>query len=179
MKYKLIYGGNPIKTIGVLDPDGKSDNPLTSQPYQNIHYDSEKEKNEYNDTYQGFAKFWSNLPMYKQKTKEILDALEKSQVVLITAGTGAGKTVLLPKYLMHIFNYTSKIAVTNPKRIPSEENAKFAALHFDVKLGEQVGFRYRGKKMANDQTNLLYCTDGYLVAKLKGESLLTSRFRCG
>lgn len=159
--------------IGILDPLGKFNNPLTNQPYKNI-YNDPKIINETHNTYSGFATFWSNLPMYKQKTKEILDALIDNQVILITAGTGAGKTVLLPKYLLHIFKYTGKIGITNPKRIPSEENALFAAMHLDVKLGEQVGYRFKGKKKANDETNLLYCTDGYLVAKLKTDNLLST-----
>lgn len=162
-----------MSKIGILDPEAKFNNPLTNEPYKNLYDDPSKPKSEYVGKYIDFAKFWSNLPMYKQKTKEILKALKDNQVVLITAGTGAGKTVLLPKYLLHILNYDKKIAVTNPKKIPSEENANYAAIHLDVKLGEEVGIRYRGKKLDSDKTKLLYCTDGYLVATLNSDPLLS------
>lgn len=169
--YFLLY--SYMSKIGILDPNAKYDNPLTKQPYKNIYDDPNKPKSEYVGKYTDFAKFWSNLPMYKQKTEEILKAFEENQVILITAGTGAGKTVLVPKYLLHVFNYDKKIACTNPKKIPSEENAKYAAIHLDVNLGEEVGIRYRGKKLDSDRTKLLYCTDGYLVATLKSDPLLS------
>ena len=35
-----------------------------------------------------------------------------------------------------MFNYNAKIAMTNPKRLPSYANAIFAAKCLDVKLGE-------------------------------------------
>merc|ERR1711865_369229 len=49
--------------------------------------------------------------------------------------------LLLLSFLM---NYQGRIAITNPKRLPSEENAKFAAKTLDVKLGGAVGVKYRG-----------------------------------
>lgn len=52
------------------------------------------------------------------------------------SGTGSGKTVIIPKYLLHTFGYNAKIAITNPKRLPSYANASFAAKTLDVKLGE-------------------------------------------
>jgi len=58
---------------------------------------------------------WSNLPMYS-KTEETLNTIYDNQVILIVSGTGSGKTVLTPKYVLHCLNYQGKIAITNPKK---------------------------------------------------------------
>ncbi len=54
--------------------------------------------------------------------------------------------IILFLTLLHILDYKGKIAITNPKRIPSLENAKYAAKTLDVKLGTHVGVKYKKSK---------------------------------
>ena len=88
-------------------------------------------------SYKDFGEVWSSLPMYS-KTKEVLETIYNNQVILVISGTGSGKTVLTPKYTLHVLNYNSEIAITNPKKIPSEENAIFAAQCLDVEIGKKL-----------------------------------------
>jgi len=71
--------------IGILDPEGKNNNPLTNEPYS--------------DKYKSLAKKWQSYPVYKEN-KQILKDIENNNVILVISGTGSGKTVLFPKYIM-------------------------------------------------------------------------------
>ena len=45
-----------------------------------------------------------------QKREEAIKVLNDNQVVLIVSGTGSGKTVLTPNFLLHVLNYQGRIA---------------------------------------------------------------------
>lgn len=144
---------NRTDKIGILDPTGIYDNPLTNKPYS--------------ETYRNLAKIWSKFPAYSHPEKIIQD-IKDNNVILVVSGTGSGKTVLFPKYLLHVFNYNCKIAITLPKQINAKSSAEFAAATLDVTIGKEVGYQYRnsGKNTFSTSTKLLYCTDGTLVARL-------------
>jgi len=164
-----LNAANLLKPIGILDPEGLQPNPLTKEPYQNIYAESDGK------TYKDFAREWSQLPMYS-KANETINAIYNNQVVLVISGTGSGKTVLTPKFALHALNYNARIAITNPKRIPTEGNAAWAAKHLDVKLGKEVGIKYRDSKAqyySKEYSKLVYCTDGYILAKLVSDPMLS------
>ena len=156
-----------FEPIGILDPEGKNPNPLTGKDYENIYAPEV--------TYTGLSKnVWSALPMYSIR-EEVIQKIHDNQVTLIVSGTGSGKTVLAPKLALHALNYQGKIMITNPKQIPSKENAEFAAKCLDVPLGSDVGYKYRGSDPSgySSDNKLLYCTDGYVLAKMKTDPYLT------
>jgi pre-mRNA-splicing factor ATP-dependent RNA helicase DHX15/PRP43 len=142
-----------MSNIGILDPKGDKKNPLTDKAYS-------KE-------YKELSKVWSKFPAY-DKANDIIKEIQKNQVTLITAATGSGKTVLVPKYALHALNYKGKVAITLPKQIITKSAAEFAAKTLDVQLGDQVGYQYRGspKEFKGDTNKLLYATDGTIVARL-------------
>jgi HrpA-like RNA helicase len=152
--------------IGILDPEGLKNNPLTEEPYKNIWVDTPDGK-----TYSEYGKYWVELPMYSQK-EIVIEALYNNQCILITAGTGSGKTVLVPKYLLHVLNYQGKIAITIPRTAATIGAATYAAMLLDVQIGEQVGYLTKDKKKINNRTNIVYATDGYLLALIKNDPLL-------
>ena len=145
--------------IGILDPEGKNNNPLNDKPYS--------------DTYKKLAKTWSKFPAY-ENVSNTLNIIQSNQVILITSGTGSGKTVLIPKYVLHNFDYKGHIMVSLPKQIIAQSAAEYAALTLDVELGEQVGYKYKGSeaKYAGKNSNLLYATDGTIVARLLNDPIL-------
>ena len=145
--------------IGILDPKGKNPNPLTGNPYS--------------DAYRDMAKVWSSLPAYVDASK-MIDQIRAHNVILVVSGTGSGKTVLFPNYLMHCFDYKARIAITLPKKSSARSSAQYEADLMDVKLGEEVGYQYRnaGKNTRSDKTKMLYCTDGTLVARLINDPLI-------
>ena len=152
-----------MNKIGILDPLGSHNNPLTNQPFSN--------------NYKNLSNIWTNLPVYSLAEK-FIKLFQKNQVFLLISGTGSGKTVLVPKFLLHALNYKGKIAITNPKQIPSASAASFAAATLDVKLGDQVGYSFKGSNPKHKSKNnkLLYCTDGLLVAMMTGNDPYLDEF---
>lgn len=150
--------------IGILDPTGKHINPLTGRPYSN--------------KYKELAEFWSKLPVYRQ-IHQIIDDIKQNQVLLIISSTGSGKSILIPKAALHVFNYTGKVVMTLPKTIITVAAAEFAALTLDVRLGVEVGFQFRNSppEAKSNKTKILYCTDGTLIAKIYNDPLL-KEFDC-
>lgn len=145
---------------GILDPLGENPNPFTNEKYS--------------DNYKRLAKIWSQFPAYSQRDN-IINSIRDNQVCLVVSGTGSGKTVLVPKLALHVLNYTGKIAVTLPKQIITKSAAEFAAETLDVKVGKYVGYKYRGSPSSakSKDTNLLYATDGTIVAKLLNDPKLS------
>jgi len=127
--------------------------------------------NEYTDTYYELANKWRMLPIYtnKKTTKTFFDLLKSKQVILITSGTGSGKTVIIPKFILKYIidnNIPGKIAITNPKQLTTKSNAVYAAKTLDVTLGEEVGYKYKNSSTDSysNNTRLLYLTDGTLLS---------------
>ena len=149
----------------ILNKKGKGLNFLTNNPY------SEK--------YKKLAEFWSKLPIYTdiKKIEYFFNLLKEKQVILLSSGTGSGKTVLVPKFLLKYIinnNINGMIGITNPKIITTSSNAEYSADTLDVKLGEEVGYKYKGSPLnsASDKTKLLYLTDGLLSAQISSDKYL-------
>lgn len=149
-----------MSNIGILDPSGINVNPLNN--------------NKYSAKYLELANLWSKYPAYENPEK-IIELIKSKQVILITSGTGSGKTVLIPKFTLHAFDYKGHIMISLPKQLVAQSAAEFSALTMDVELGEQIGYKYKGSdtKYAGKNPNLLYATDGTIVAKLLSDPLLT------
>lgn len=163
-----------FEKIGILDPEGVSNNPLTNEPYKNLYYDPSKNVSNKNTTYQQLGSVWSKYPMYS-KREEAINLIYDNNVVLIISGTGSGKTVLTPKLALHCLNYQGRIAITNPKRITTKENALYSAMCMDVKMGSYIGMRYRDSEKGaySSDCRLIYCTDGWVLQLLQKDPLLT------
>lgn len=144
--------------IGILDPDGNNLNPLTNKKYS--------------EEYKELAKKWKLYPAYENAKNKIMQ-IKDNDVILVISGTGSGKTVLIPKYVLHIFNYKKKIAIVLPKQIIAKSSAEFSAKTLDVELGKEVGFKHKAEKKYSDDTKLLYTTDGSLISMLMTDINLT------
>lgn len=145
--------------IGILDPEGININPLA------------KDK-PYSDDYKKLATIWSKFPTYS-KAPEIIQTIRDNQVILVTSDTGSGKTVLIPKFALHVFDYNKKIAITLPKKIITKSAAEFASKTLDVELGDQVGYKYKGESKMSKNTKLLYATDGTIKSLLMNDIMLS------
>ncbi len=150
--------------IGILDPEGINNNPLTNKSYS--------------ETYRKEAESWSKYPTYEKRNEIIKDLLSKDiDVLLVMSGTGSGKTVLTPKFALHASEYgkKGKIGITFPKRIIARSSAEYAAKTLDVNLGEEVGYLYKNapKNSYSDKTKMLYMTDGSLSSIINKDPLLS------
>lgn len=169
---------------GVLDPNGIHPNPLTGQPYKNLYahekIDLKTTGEKVSGTYVNFAKNWSSLIVYANRI-EILDCIKRNQVVLATAGTGIGKTVIIPKLALHAFDYQKTVACCIPRRIVTRDAAEFSARCMDVVIGEEIGYQYMGTSMINKngvQTRLIYTTTGSLISRMFGTDPTLKDYSC-
>lgn len=143
--------------VGIYDYEGKNKNPLNGK--------------EYSEQYKQLTKFWSKLPAYESIDK-CIKTIKDNDVILVSSGTGSGKTVLVPKFALHANNYTGKIIVTLPKKLITKSAAEFSAKTLDVELGEHVGYQYKGENVKSSNTNLLYATDGSIISMIKSDPLI-------
>jgi len=148
----------------------------------------------YSEGYVDAARWWRTLPVYVTPgtTRELVTHIRDKHVTVVIAGTGSGKTVIVPKLALKVAmeaerrasanDATKKgglaVAVTNPKSTITKGNAETAAQTMDVELGREVGYAFRGApKDASSaaKTRLLFTTDGNLVAQSRRDPLF-SRF---
>jgi HrpA-like RNA helicase len=166
------------KNIGIYDIKGENVNPLTGKEYQNLYSNTKVEinKEEVPRTYANLAQIWSNFKVYNFRN-EIIKSIKTNNLTLVKAGTGVGKTVLLPKFALHAVDYSEKVITTIPKRIITKEAAMFAAETLDVRIGEEVGYYYQGESRQSNKTKLLYSTTGSLISKLTGSDPLLNEYK--
>ena len=167
---------------GIYDINGEYDNPLTNKPYINIkaHENTSVGNEILPKTYANLAKSWSKKLVYKIKDN-IINTIVNNQIILLTAGTGVGKTILVPRIALHAFNYKSKVLCTIPKRIPTLNAASYVAECMDVNIGEEVGYYYQGINQTNKngiESKLIFTTTGSLLSRMTGSDPLLSDYKC-
>jgi HrpA-like RNA helicase len=169
-----------IRPDGIMDPFGKYLNPLTGTPYTPQYY-FHANKLKDNGKLDGWTKFkpWVD-------RLEILRKIHNNNIVLIKIPPGTGKTVIIPKLLLHYFGYQKKVICTTPRQATTSSAGEYSAACLDVPLyqidekgeyyknleikGKQenrydtglriVGYRHGAKNMSNNDTLLLFTTDG-------------------
>ena len=103
--------------------------------------------------------------------KQIVDAVDRNQVVILTAETGAGKSTQVPQYLAE--HGYDRVIVTQP-RILAARNLTYRvreewAERNSEDSSEIVGYRTAHERDDSGRTKILYCTDGLqLVRELTG-----------
>lgn len=175
-KPEVNIKNNNFPEIGILDTKGVNNNPFTNEPYKNL-YSSDRDKP---GTYaELFDKYWKILPVWTNRLK-IIKTIRDNQVILLTSGTGSGKTVLVPPLALYTVGYEYKIAVTVPKRLLAQKSARTASKLSDVELGKQIGYKYRGSPDSSHSgdTKLLFTTDGSIVAQLLGDDPDLRKYKC-
>jgi HrpA-like RNA helicase len=111
-----------------------------------------------------------SLPVFEYKDA-IVDAVDRSQVTIITAETGAGKSTQVPQYLAE-HGYT-KVIVTQPRVLAARNLSRRVREEWTVRTGvdddEIVGYRTAHERDDGPRTQVLYCTDGLqLVREITG-----------
>jgi ATP-dependent helicase HrpA len=112
------------------------------------------------------------LPISAQRDA-IMEALRRSQVLIVAGDTGSGKSTQLPQYCLELGRGTEAlIAHTQPRRLAARALAARIAEEVGQPVGRSVGFRVRFADQASDATRLLLMTDGLLLAELASDPLL-------
>ena len=111
-----------IRKDGIFDPEGKYPNPLTGQPYSQSY-----------KTLAMGKKGWTELTAWKARV-DIIKKIHQNQILLLVLPTGVGKTVIVPKLLLHYFEYKKRVVVTVPRLPITSESGEYSAKCLDVPL---------------------------------------------
>ena len=105
---------------------------------------------------------------------EIMDALRRSQAVIVCGDTGSGKTTQLPKMAMELGLGARgrRIACTQPRRLAAVTVAERVAEELGCEVGATIGYQHRFAKKISDSTRVKFMTDGVLLAETRADPLL-------
>jgi ATP-dependent helicase HrpA len=118
-----------------------------------------------------------DLPVYKHKDI-ILDALEKTQALVVESPTGSGKTTQLPVILYQAgYAKDGMIGVTQPRRIAALSVSEFIARQMGCAMPGLVGYKMRFEDKTVPNTQIKIMTDGILLQEMKLDPWL-SKYNC-
>lgn len=175
------------KPIGLFDPFGDNINPLTGKMHEN-HYKMERNvadaeadplhRINIGKSYRNFAYKWSSQNIYTKLLGKIIQTVRDSQVTLLVAGTGTGKTLISPSAILQAFNFQKKVICTVPKKMLAKLNAITASQLLDVEFGKEVGYFCRGENKISNDTKLAFTTSGTLKASVTTGDQLLPEYDC-
>ncbi|CRL06068.1 CLUMA_CG018896, isoform A [Clunio marinus] len=118
------------------------------------------------------------LPANNQK-REIIETIERNQIVLIAGNTGCGKTTQVAQYilddaLMNLKGSRTKILCTQPRRIAAVSIAERVAAERAERLGISTGYQIRLEKVSpRERGSILFCTTGILMSFLESDPTIS------
>lgn len=130
--------------------------------------------------YQAMLQSRMQLPMWNFRD-EVVDAVEREQVVIICGETGCGKSTQTPAYLLEhqlAQGKPCKIYCTEPRRISAISLAKRVSEELGEGKGEVgtprslVGYSIRLEAKTCKETRLIYATTGIVMRMLEGSNEL-------
>ena len=186
-----------IRADGIMDPEGRYPNPLTGQPYSKAYRYLAMEKRKPDNRQDG----WVQFDTWRDRI-DIIKKIHKSNILLVKIPPGTGKTVIIPKLLLHYFGYQKPVICTGPKQVTVEKSAEYAAKCLDVPYyamddkGDEIknpereqgnnryptGLRLVGykhgneKRMSNASTKLLFTTDGWIKENIIRDDANLSKY---
>ncbi|XP_026870115.2 putative ATP-dependent RNA helicase DHX57 isoform X1 [Electrophorus electricus] len=116
------------------------------------------------------------LPVWEERGN-ILDCLEKNQVIVISGMTGCGKTTQIAQFILDDSlsrkpESVANIICTQPRRISAIAVATRVAHERAEVLGHSTGYQIRLETIRSSSTRLLFCTTGVLLRRLEGDAEL-------
>jgi len=116
--------------------------------------------------------FPEELPI-TSKAKEIIQAIKRNQVVIISGETGCGKSTQIPKMCIQAgLGIYGQIACTQPRRIAATTISERIAEEMGEKLGRSVGYKIRFQDRTPRSAYIKILTDGMLLAETQADPLL-------
>ncbi|MCY7296396.1 ATP-dependent RNA helicase HrpA [Alteromonas sp. a30] len=116
---------------------------------------------------------YPELPVSDMK-QELIELIQKNQVVIIAGETGSGKTTQLPKICLEAGQgVAGVIGHTQPRRLAARSVAARIAEELQVPLGQQVGFKVRFSDQSQSESLVKLMTDGILLAEIQEDRFLS------
>ena len=113
-----------------------------------------------------------SLPISAKKD-EIIQAIERHPVIIVSGETGSGKTTQLPKFCLAAGRgIDGFIGHTQPRRIAAMTVAHRIAEEFGQEIGLSVGYKIRFKDRTSKNAYLKIMTDGILLAETQTDRYL-------
>jgi len=116
----------------------------------------------------------AELPITAKKD-EIIQAIGRHPVIIVSGETGSGKTTQIPKFCLAAGRgLDGVIGHTQPRRIAAMSNARRIAEEFGQDLGFAVGYKIRFKDRTSKNAYLKLMTDGILLAETQTDRYLSA-----
>jgi ATP-dependent helicase HrpA len=114
------------------------------------------------------------LPILDRR-EEIVAAIRKHPVVIITGETGSGKTTQIPKMCLEAGRgLTGQIACTQPRRIAATSVAMRIAEELGEEVGQSVGYKIRFDERTRRNAFIKIMTDGILLMETQRDPILNA-----
>jgi len=118
--------------------------------------------------------FPAELPI-SGKAADIITAIRKNRVIILSGETGCGKSTQIPKMCLKAGRGLSgQIACTQPRRIAAITIAHRIAEELGEGIGQSVGYKIRFREKASPESLIKVVTDGMLLAETQGDPRLFS-----
>ena len=127
---------------------------------------------------QGVMKAIRDALPIKAIREDLINALRTEQVVVVSGGTGSGKSTQCPQYILEDAiasgqGPNTRIIVTQPRRIAAVSVAERVAAERDEPIGNSVGFAVRLHGTSpRDAANIEFVTTGVLLRRLMRDQSL-------
>lgn len=144
------------------------------------YYQSIWQKKSSSPRFQTMLKSRMQLPMWHFR-QEVVDAVEREQVVIICGETGCGKSTQVPSFLLeHQLSQGKpcKVYCTEPRRISAISLARRVSEELGEGKGDigsprsLVGYSIRLEAKVSKETRLVYATTGIVMRMLEGSNEL-------
>lgn len=111
----------------------------------------------------------NTFPVEEIKT-EFLQALDDQPLILLTAPPGAGKSTVLPLWLLDAKGLQGqKIYLLQPRRVAAKNIATYLASQLGERVGQRVGYRLRNETCVSENTVLEVITEGILTRIMQAD----------
>lgn len=111
----------------------------------------------------------NSLPVYAA-LPELKAALQQSNIVILSAPPGSGKTTSVPLALLdEPWLQAKKIVMLEPRRIAARGAASYMAQTLKENVGDTVGYQVRHERSIGQQTRLEIVTEGLLTRRLQSD----------
>jgi ATP-dependent helicase HrpB len=100
---------------------------------------------------------------------DIVQHVQRSRALVVTAQPGAGKTTRIPPALLD----AGPLILLQPRRVAVRAMARRIADERGWTIGREIGWQIRFERRFTDATRLLVATEGVLTARLQRDPLLS------